>query len=414
VDRPLDQAFTRQRTLRRLSWTAGTIAVALAALIWLPALVTPAISRGQVRIAAAEVGPIEAVISATGTVVPEVEQVISSPVDARVLRILKTAGATLHAGDPLVTLDVSETRLAVDKLTQDREIKANEQAQKRLALNKQLIDLDGQIEVKRLQLQSFRQQLERDRALSREGLLSTELFRKSELAVTQAEIELKQLEQSREAAQISNKNEVEGLSLQMAQLTGAEVQAKRTLDLASPRADRDGVLTWALTQEGAAIHKGDVIARIADLRSFRVDATVSDAHATELSAGLPVIVRVNDETLEGRISTVLPTIQNGVVSIQVALSDRAHASLRSNLRVDVLVVTARKPRVVRIKRGPFATGAGVQQVFVVRGDRGIRRPVRFGLASFDYFEVVDGLAPGESAIISDMSDYVRAKEVRIR
>ena len=93
-----------------------------------------------------------------------------------------------------------------------------------------------------MQLQSFRQQLERDRALSREGLLSTELFRKSELAVTQAEIELKQLEQSREAAQISNKTEVEGLSLQMAQLTGAEAQARRTLDLASPKADRDGVL----------------------------------------------------------------------------------------------------------------------------------------------------------------------------
>ena len=157
-----------------------------------------------------------------------------------------------------------------------------------------------------------------------------------------------------------------------------------------------------------------MIARIADLRSFRVDATVSDAHATELSAGLPVIVRVNDEALDGRISTVLPTIQNGVVTIQVALVDRSHASLRSNLRVDVLVVTARKPRAVRIKRGPFATGEGVQQVFVVQGDRGIRRPVRFGLSSFDYFEVVDGLAPGEAAIISDMSDYVRAKEVRIR
>ena len=56
----------------------------------------------------------------------------------------------------------------------------------------------------------------------------------------------------------------------------------------------------------------------------------------------------------------------------------------------------------------------MQQVFVVQGDRGIRRPVRFGLSSFDYFEVVDGLAPGEAAIISDMSDYVRAKEVRIR
>ena len=48
----------------------------------------------------------------------------------------------------------------------------------------------------------------------------------------------------------------------------------------------------------------------------------------------------------------------------------------------------------------------VQQVFVVQGDRGIRRPVRFGLSSFDYFEVVDGLADQEVSSMPEVQALV--------
>ena len=392
----------------------AVLAILAAALLWLPGLVSPSISRATVRTAVADAGAIEAVITATGTVVPEVEQVVPSPVDARVLRILQRTGARLSKGDPLVTLDISQTQLAVDKLAQDVAIKQNEQKRTRLTLEKSLIDLNGQVEVKRLQLASAESQLARDRQLAADGLLSQEVLKKSELAVSQARIELAQLEGSRENARVANGTEVEGLGLEMSKLQQDQREARRLLDLATPRADRDGVLTWALTEEGVAIRKGDVIARIADLKSFRVDATVSDVHARRLSAGLPVSVKVDDDTLEGTISSVLPTIQNGAITLHVALKNPSSPLLRSNLRVDVGIVTARKPRVVRIKRGPFATGEGVQQVFVIRGNRAVRTPVELGLASFDQFEVVRGLVPGDEAVISDMSDYTRLKEVRIR
>jgi HlyD family secretion protein len=200
----------------------------------------------------------------------------------------------------------------------------------------------------------------------------------------------------------------------MSKLRSEAAQARRTLELASPRADRDGVLTWALTQEGVAIRKGDVIARVADLRSFRVDATVSDVHAARVAPGLPVVVRVNERSLAGTVTRVLPTIENGAMTVQVALDEPASPLLRSNLRVDAFIVTDRKPRALRLRRGPFAAGAGAQSVFVVRGDRAVRTPVVLGLASYDQVEVVRGLQAGDEAIISDMSDYARLKEVRIR
>jgi len=51
------------------------------------------------------------------------------------------------------------------------------------------------------------------------------------------------------------------------------------LQLAMMHADRDGVVTSIVEDAGAMIHKGDVVARIADLSSYRVDATISDIHA---------------------------------------------------------------------------------------------------------------------------------------
>jgi HlyD family secretion protein len=173
------------------------------------------------------------------------------------------------------------------------------------------------------------------------------------------------------------------------------------------------VLTWVLSQEGALVHRGDVIARIADLSSFRVDGSVSDVHAGQLRPGMPAVVRINDESLDGTISEVFPTIENGVIRFTVALAKASHASLRPSLRADVLVITERKPRALRLKRGPFADSVA-RQVFVVRGDRAIRVPVTLGLAGIDDVEVTSGLGEGDEVIISDMRDYAHLSEVKIK
>ena len=120
--------------------------------VWLPGWMRPSVSRARIRTALVTTGPVEAVIMASGTVVPEVERVLSSPLDARVLRMLQRPGAHLKRGDPVVELDVSESVLALEKVVKDLKIKDNQQAQTRLTLEKSLVDLDGTLEVKALEL----------------------------------------------------------------------------------------------------------------------------------------------------------------------------------------------------------------------------------------------------------------------
>jgi len=414
VDRPLDGTYRRARTLKRAGVSIAGVATLLAVFLWGPGWISPSVARARVRTARVDAGPIEAVISASGTVLPEIEEVVSSPVDARVLRILVRPGAELKPGQPIVELDTSESTLAVEKLAQNLALKENQQEKTRLELERSLNDLDSQERIKDLQLQSFRSQLARSQALSKEGLISVEQLRQAELAEAQAVIELKKIQKERENAQRATRAQIDGLALEMATVRRETEEARRQLNLASPKAGRAGVLTWSLAEEGIAVHKGDVLARVADLSSFRVEATLSDVHAKQVSVGLPVAVKVGEETLDGTVSNVLPTIKNGVMTVQVVLRQKSSALLRSNLRVDAFIVTGRRARALRIKKGPFADGGGPADAFVVRGDRAYRTRVELGLSSFDEFEVVKGLAAGDEVIISDMKDYMHLKEIRIR
>jgi len=413
VDRELApeiQSQARRRTVVRIALPLLVLAVLV---IWLPGWIRPSLSRARIRTAKVTAGPVEAVIMASGTVTPEVERVLSSPLDARVLRLLQRPGAQLKRGDPVVELDVSESELALDKVVKDLKIKENQQAQSRLALERSLVDLDGRIEMKALQLQSAEAQLAGDQQLFKDGLFSRESLRRTDLAVKQAQIELAQLREERKNAERSTSVQLEGLSLERGSLDKEAAQARRLLDLSTTKSDRDGVLTWVVSQEGALVRRGDVIARIADLTSFRVDGTVSDIHAGRLRTGMPAVVRVNDVDLAGTVTEVLPTVENGVLRFTVALSEPSHAALRPNLRTDVLVITERKARALRIKRGPFADNAAVQ-AFVIRGDRAVRVPIQVGLTGVDDVEIVSGVSEGDEVIISDMKDYLHLAEVWIK
>jgi HlyD family secretion protein len=415
MDRPLDPAFVQQRRRRRSLGTAAGVSLAGLALVWGPGLVRPTVSRDRVRTARVDRGPIEAVITASGTVQPEVEQVIASPLDARVLRILKRAGEAVAPGEPIVELDLSAARVALAKLDQDLALKRNAQEKTRLTLQGKLADLQAKWDVKKLQLESARAQLRRHRELSAQGLLSQETLQQSELAEAQSTVELRQLEAERAGAQETTRTELAGVALEAAQLAREREEAGRQLALATTRADRAGVVTWTVTEEGAAVRKGDVVARLADLGSFRVEATVSDVHAQRLAPGLPASVRIQEgQVLEGTVAAVRPAISGGVLSFSVALREKSSPLLRSNLRVEALVVVGRKESTLRLKRGSFAGAEGVHQVFVVQGGRAVRTPVRLGLSGYDALEVLSGLGEGDEAIVSDMRAYEHAREVGLR
>ncbi|MFA6956799.1 MAG: HlyD family efflux transporter periplasmic adaptor subunit [Thermoanaerobaculia bacterium] len=415
MDREIAVSERRAHLVRKVAIVVAIAIVAFAAIAVSARWMRPSVRRSQIEIATVTRGPITEVIEATGTVVPAAETVLSSPVDARVVRIVAKAGTAVHAGDEILQLDTSASRLDVERLRDRVAQKERELDQERLELEKDMVDLTSRIEQQQLDSEVASYKLEQQRMLRDQGLLSEQQFRQTEAEARKAAIALEQLRKLVGNSRSMSAGRISTLELDLGILRKEHEEARRQLELATTRADRDGVVTWVIAEEGVTLQKGQLFARIADLSSFRVEASASDIHASRLVPGAVVEVRAG-ETLRvaGTIAAVRPAVENGTIRFDVTLAEPAHRALRNAMRVDVLVASGSHPQAMKVRRGRFARGERSQEVFVVRGDRAIKTRIETGLYGRDEIEITSGLAVGDELVVSDMSDYEHAKELSLK
>lgn len=414
MDRPIDKHELNRRRSRR--WLIGVAALGLplAALTLLTGWVRPSIRRDDIRVGRVVAGAAEATITAGGLVVPEYESVITSPVDTRVARILRRPGESVTPDDPIVALDATEPEAELRKLDDQIALKRNAIEAERLDLEVTLSDLRGRRALELLEQKSLAQRVERNRRLLELGVISKDAAEANEIDLEKSGIEIAQLDEAMVNAAADLERRLAGLELEMSILRRDREESARRLSRATATAGRSGVVTWVVPVEGAAVRRGDELARVADLGSYRIEASLSDVHAGRVRPGQTVRVEVGSRTLSGRVTTVRPTVTNGLLTLEASLDEPSAPELRPSLRVDVHVVTERRARTLRVARGSYLTIDGESAVFVLDGDRARRRPVTFGVVGFDSLEVLSGLEAGDDIILSDMSNYREAREVTIR
>ncbi|MEZ0540608.1 efflux RND transporter periplasmic adaptor subunit [Fibrella arboris] len=401
---------------RRKTWLVGLVALLGLAGVVLGArsLLKTSIEATKIRTAVVQNGPVENTLNATGEIIPAYEQIMTSPIRASIRRVLLTPGARVRPGQPLVELDKSLTQIEYEKLQDQLALKQNGIEQLRMKLDKNLYDADVNDQIKLLNINKLTAEVENARRLLKVGGQTPEDVTRAENALRIAQLEKKQLENDLDYNRRSM-----GASLKESQLqariegTNLKVLAQK-LRQADILADRAGVLTWVNENVGSAVNEGDMLAKVADLGSFRVEASCSDTYADQLRAGQPVIVRINETDLRGLITQVKPSVQNGTIKFAVSLDDNNNAVLRPNQKVEVFVVTNRTANATRIANGPAFKGKRRQFVYVL-GDDSVarRREVEIGLTNFDWVEIKSGLQPGDKVILTDLSDYEHLEQLTI-
>ena len=196
MDRELEASYRYRRLGRRAVVGIGVAVLCAAVMILLPGWLRPSLAREQIRMGTVDRGPVEGIVEASGTVVPAFEGVISSPVEARVEKVLKRPGDLVKAGDEILALDTSSARLDLGKIEDQLAKKANEQQQLRITLDKSLADLRGQIEAQKLDVEASGYRAEQNRKLRADGLVSEQTLKASEVEAKKAQIQLAQLQAS--------------------------------------------------------------------------------------------------------------------------------------------------------------------------------------------------------------------------
>jgi len=414
MDKEISTSIIKQRKRNRTILFA-TIALALCAILWaFRAYIKSSVDRSSISIAVVELGNVENTLNASGEVLPEFEEVLTSPIHASIKDALKNAGNKVKAGESVLTLDKSGTEAEYEKLKFQLESKQNEITKLRLDLNKSFYDIKSNNDIKKLRITSLVDAVENARRLFKAGGGTQENIEQAQLNLQVARLEKQQLENEIRSKQKTMQIEIKEAEISAA-IQRSDLNAlQRKLDLANIVATRPGVITYLNKNIGATVNEGETLARIADLSSFKVAASISDNALDQMHTGIPVIVRINETQLRGQVSNVSPTVANGVISFDIQLDERNNKLLRPNMKVDVYVVTAAHSKVMRVANGAAFKGPSVQDVFVLANGKAERRKVHVGLSNFDYVEIVDGLKPGESIITSDMTDYLHTQEITIK
>jgi HlyD family secretion protein len=414
MDKVIEEEVQRKNRRKLLGIIFILALVILSAVLLLRYSFASSIDKLAITTAVVERGNIENTINASGEILPEFEEVITSPINASVQNVLLDAGTAVKAGQSVLTLDKSASQTEYEKLRFHLESKRNDVRKLKLELDKSFYDIKSNNNIKQLRINSLEADVENAKRLYKAGGGTREDVEKAELNLKVAMLEKQQLEN-----EIRSKQQTMQVQMREAEIAASIQQndlqeLERKLKIANIVASRDGVVTWVNKNIGAAIHEGDALARIANLSSFKVQGSIADSYLDQLRNGMTAIIRINETQVRGTVVNIQPTVQNNIVTFDIQLDERNNKLLRPNMKADVFLVTASKANVMRVANGPTFKGSSTQDVFILKNGKAERTPVQIGMSNFDYVELKDKVKEGDVIITSDMTEYKNAKVITIK
>ena len=406
MDRDISTATVQKRKTKNWLYAGLTLAGIAAAVFLLRGSLSTHLKRSEIRTAVAEIGAIENTLTAVGELQPEFEQVITSPITAVIQQVYLNEGSPVKLGDKILELDKEFTKLDFEKQRDQLELKRNGVVKMGLDLDKNFYDLKITDSIKAFKINALQADVENAKRLFKAGGGTREAIEQADNNLKIAQLEKRQLEndiRSRQAATTANIRETEiSASIQEKELRAFA----RKLEQANIVATRSGVLTFVNKNLGMKVGEGEILARIADLGSFKIQGTISDNYMQQVRVGMPILVKLNDTTVRATLSNIAPSVSNNILMFNATLDHKANAAFRPKMKVEVFLITDSRQKTVRVANGATFKAGPTQSIFVLRADgKAERRTVKIGLTSFDFVEITEGVKAGETVIISDLSAY---------
>lgn len=359
-------------------------------------------------------GSLENTISANGLIKPSSELVLTSPISTRIKAVKKENGETVNSGQVIMTLDTEFAQLEYQRLQDEVKLQENNVNRLQLQLQKNIRDIELDDEIQNLRVQNLTALLSDARRLNEIGGATKEEVEQAEQSVNIARLEKKKLENELNYRRSSFASDVLNEEIQTSISDKRLSELGKKIRLTNVTSYGNGVITWLNNNIGSQVSEGDPLVRIANLSSYSIDATASDIHSEKIKIGQVVNVKINRDFLSGRISQILPAVENNTVQFRIELDEPDSEKLRPNMRVDVRIVTSRREEAVYVSNGPAFTAGKIQNVFVVTGDAAERREVEIGFVNQEKVEILSGLAVGETIIISDITPYKNRSSIPLK
>ena len=398
-----------RRRKRVLLFGSGVVLIAFAMVVVFSNVAlnpsAPRVQRSDLWIETVRQGELQHEIRATGTLIPKHVRWITAQVQGTVQELRVLPGARVDADTVILLLaapsanaDLERARAAPDGAVANAAVKASE-------LELELIEQEAALSRAQLKAQLSVARAEAQARAEAAGAVSKMERRQSDIEMEQ-DRNLVRVEERRLAAMRHNYAlERNAIEAQRSESASALDLATRQWQALSVRAGIDGILQQVDVEPGRQVEVGSSLARVADQDVLIARLQVPELQAKDLVVGLPVDVDLRSARIQGRVDRIDPAVREGRVAIDVALSGALPAGARPDLSVDGRITVARLPNTLSVARPPSASAhtAGVLYVLSDENENTAERvAVKYGVASSDRIQVLEGLKPGDRVILSDV------------
>jgi len=419
IPRP-DQA----RKKRRRRMAAGFVALALLSLITVglarlkPA--APPVERSSLLFDTVKRGQLLRQVHGNGTLVPQEIRWIPTMNQGLVERILVLPGARVKKDTVLVELsnpEVTQAEFDAESLVKSAEA---DLANLRVQLDSQKLTQRSVVATARANYSSAKLDLEVNEELTKSGLVPAITLKqargKAEELASLLEIEEERLKISSDAAAA----QIAAQETKLAQLRRQLVLKHQQVEALKIRSGVDGVLqrlgdlTTSL-QEGQQLPAGALVARVAEPEHLKASIKVAETQAKDIQLDQVAEIDTRNGIIPGHVIRVDPAVENGTVTVDVALDAPLPKGARPDLSVDGTIELERLDNVLYVARPVQAQPETQVSLFrVIDGRRGaVRVPVKLGRSSMSTIEVLQGLNLGDEIILSDMNQWDAFERVRL-
>jgi len=368
---------------RRMAWAAAAAAAVVLLTLGISQLkpAAPTVERATVVIDTVKRGEMVREVRGLGTLVPEEIRWIPAVTEARVERLVLLPGTRVTPDSVILELSNPELEmLALEAEAKQARLRADADAE--LAKNGLIAGLTLKLS------QSAADELEHRERIEQQRLGIAGQAIEAQLRVQQAEVEQRRAQ---------------------ARLRRSQVEALRV------RAGLDGVLQVVPVEVGQRVTPGANLARVARPDRLKAVIRVPETQARDVVPGQKAVVDTRNGVVEARVVRVDPAVQNGTVTVDLALLGDLPKGARPDLTVDGTIELERLENALHVGRPAMGQPRSTVGLFrLVKGtSEAVRVRVRLGQASVSTIEIVEGLEVGDEVILSDTSAWDSADRIRL-
>ncbi len=346
-------------------------------------------------------------IRVSGQVQPMTTIQVSPQEGGIVQEIVTEEGSKVKAGDVIVRL--TNDNLDLQILNSEAEL-----AEKENILRNTLISMEQQklsLRQDKLQLQTevarLRRKYEQNKALYEDKLIAREEYLTAREDYELAAGKLQLVKERAQQDSLYRSVEIEQMQESLDNMRKNMLMIRRRKDNLTIKSPIDGELGLLDVVLGQSISAGMKIGQINNLDSYKIEAQIDEHYIDRVTAGLSATFQRQNESYGAIIRKVYPEVRDGKFKADFKFEGETPDNVRSGQTYYLNLQLGQPENAVLVPRGTFYQKTGGKWIFVVapEGGRAVRREIRIGRQNPQYYEVLEGLNPGEKVITSGYDSF---------